>query len=390
MSESTFDVMTGNKAAATAVKLARVEVMSAFPVTPQTTITQYLSEFAANGEIKGEFVNAEGELSTQVIVQAASRAGARAFVCTSGPGQLYMHHPMHSTSASRLPVVMATVHRGNKSMQPDHTDLMSQTWTGWIQLYVENNQEILDTHLMAYKIAEDKRVRLPIAIGYDGYVLSYTAEPVEVPSQKTVDDWLPPYEYESILPKDYDPATGGRGFGGGGGDPQQGWITHHKALLNALPVIKEINDDYGKVFGRKYGNGLTETYKTEDAEAVMVAMGSMAGTARAAIDKMQADGKPIGLIKLKCYQPFAVEDFQKYGKKYKAIGMIDRNVCLGHGGAGYRLIRNTLYDMDERPKVLQFHAGLAGKEVRVGDIERVGDKILKAARGEKVSQVEWV
>ena len=145
--------MVGNKAAATAVMLARVEVMSAFPVTPQTTITQYLSEMVANGEIKGEFVNAEGELSTQVIVQAASRAGARTFVCTSGPGQLYMHHPMHGTSSSRLPVVMATVHRGNKSMQPDHTDLMSQTWTGWIQLYCENNQEVLDTHLMAYKLS---------------------------------------------------------------------------------------------------------------------------------------------------------------------------------------------------------------------------------------------
>jgi len=243
---------------------------------------------------------------------------------------------------------------------------------------------------MAYKLAEDKRVRLPVAIGYDGYVLSYTAEPVEVPSQKSVDDWLPPYEYRSILPKDYDPATGGRGFGRRGGDPQQGWITHHEALLNALPVIKEINEDFGKVFGRKYGNGLTETYKTEDAEAVMVAMGSMAGTARAAIDNLQADGKPIGLIKLKAYLPFAVEDFQEYGKKFKAIGMIDRNVCLGHGGAGYRLIRTSLYDMDERPTILQFHAGLSGKEVRVGDIEKVGKKILKAARGEKVSQVEWV
>ena len=389
MSESTFEVMVGNKAAATAVKLARVEVMSAFPVTPQTTITQYLSEMVANGEIKGEFVNAEGELSTQVIVQSASHAGARTFVCTSGPGQLYMHHPMHTTAARRLPVVMATVHRGNKSMQPDHTDLMSQTWTGWIQLYCENNQEILDTHLMAYKLAEDKRVRLPVAVGYDGYVLSYTAEPVGVPSQKSVDDWLPPYEYQSILPKDFDPSTAGRGWGTRG-DPQGPWMSHHEAILNARPIIKEINEDYGKVFGRKYGNGLTDTYKTEDAEAVIVAMGSMAGTARAAIDVLQADGKPVGLIKLKAYQPFAVEDFKEYGKKHKAIGMIDRNVCLGHGGAGYRLIRDTLYDLEDRPKVLQFHAGLSGKEVRVGDLVRVGEKTLKAAKGEKVSQVEWV
>jgi pyruvate ferredoxin oxidoreductase alpha subunit len=266
---------------------------------------------------------------------------------------------------------------------------MSQTWTGWIQLYCENNQEVLDTTLMAYKIAEDKRVRLPVAIGYDGYVLSYTAEPVEVPAQDAVDAWLPPYEYDSILPKDFDPATGGRRFRGRG-DPQQGWITHHEAVLGALPVIKEVNEDYGKVFGRKYGDGLIEEYKTKDAEAVIVAMGSMAGTARAAIDKLNEDGKTVGMIKLKSYQPFPVEDFQALGKKVKAIGMIDRNVCLGHGGAGYRLIRNSLYDMDDRPKVLQFHAGMAGKEVRVGDIVRVGEKVLKAAKGEKVSQVEWV
>ncbi|HUS79564.1 MAG TPA: pyruvate ferredoxin oxidoreductase, partial [Patescibacteria group bacterium] len=195
-----FEVMVGNMATATAVKLARVQVASAFPVTPQTTITEYLSEMVANGELDAEFVNAEGELSTQVIVQAAARVGVRTFVCTSGPGQLYMHHPMHSTSSGRLPVVMATVHRGNKGMQPDHTDLMSQMWTGWIQWYVENNQECLDTILMAYKVAEDDRVRLPIAMGYDGYVLSYTAEPVEIPSQESVDAWLPPWHSESIMP----------------------------------------------------------------------------------------------------------------------------------------------------------------------------------------------
>lgn len=386
-----FDVMVGNKAAATAVKLARVQVASAFPVTPQTTITEYLSEMVANGELDAEFVNVEGELSTQVVVQAASRAGARTFVCTSGPGQLYMHHPMHGTASGRCPVVMCTVHRGNKSMQPDHTDLMSQMWTGWIQWYAENNQEILDSVLMAYKVAEDERVRLPIAVGYDGYVLSYTAEPVEVPTQESVDAWLPPYKQASILPKDYDP-TRRRSRGGGGGvrDAQSGWINQHKLLLDAEDVVKEVNEDYGKVFGRKYGNGLTETYKTEGAEAVIVAMGSMAGTARAAIDKLNADGKKVGLIKLKCFLPFPVEDFKAYAKEFNVIGMIDRNICMGHGGAGFRLIRNSLYDMDDKPTILQYHAGLAGKEVRVDDLVRVGERTLKAAQGEKVPQVEWV
>ena len=299
-----FEVMVGNKATATAVKLARVKVASAFPVTPQTTITEYLSEMVANGELDAEFVNAEGELSTQVIVQAASRVGVRTFVCTSGPGQLYMHHPMHQTSANRLPVVMATVHRGNKGMQPDHTDLMSQMWTGWIQLYVEHNQEALDTVLMAYKVAEDPRVRLPVAVGYDGYVLSYTAEPVEIPSQEAVDAWLPPYKaMPSLLPDEVGPESMGRGFGGGG-DPQDPWREHHEAVLGAREVVKEVNEDYGRVFGRKYGDGLIEKYRCDDAEAVLVAMGSLAGTARAAVDRLQEDGKKVGLVKLKCLLPF--------------------------------------------------------------------------------------
>jgi pyruvate ferredoxin oxidoreductase alpha subunit len=377
-----FEVMVGNKATATAVKLARVQVASAFPVTPQTTITEYLSEMVANGELDAEFVNAEGELSTQVIVQAASRVGARTFVCTSGPGQLYMHHPMHQTSSNRLPVVMAVVHRGNKSMQPDHTDLMSQMWTGWIQLYVENNQEVLDTVLMAYKIAEDERVRIPVAVGYDGYVLSYTAEPVEIPDQGKVDSWLPPYKaIPSFLPGEQDPPSRIR----------VPWKEHHEIIVNSQKVIMEVNDSYGKTFGRSFGNGLTETYRTEDADAILVAMGSIAGTARAAVDRLWEDGKKVGLVKLKCFLPFPVEDFKVYGEKYRAIGMLDRNICMGHGGAGYRLIRDTLYDLDNRPSVLQFHTGMAGKEVRVDDVYDIGEKVLKVAKGGKVStSVNWV
>ena len=385
-----FEVMVGNKATATAVKLARVQVASAFPVTPQTTITEYLSDMVANGELKAEFVNVEGELSSHVVVQAASRVGARTFVCTSGPGQLYMHHPMHQTSDNRLPVVMATVHRGNKGMMPDHTDLMSQLWTGWLQLYVEHNQEALDTCLMAYKIAEDDRVRLPLAFGYDGYVLSYTAEPVEIPAQEDVDDWLPPYKASpSILPDEVLPEHLGGRYSQGG--PQERWQTHHEAIVSAKDVIVEVNESFGKKFGRSYGNGLTEEYRTEGAEAVLVAMGSLAGTARTAIDRLQDDGLKVGLVKLKCFVPFPKEDFLEIGKKVGAIGMIDRNVCLGHGGAAYTQIRNAIYELEERPSVLEFYAGMGGKEVRVDDFYKVGEKTLKVAKSGGVSTLEeWV
>jgi pyruvate/2-oxoacid:ferredoxin oxidoreductase alpha subunit len=383
--------MVGNKACATAVKLARVQVASAYPVTPQTTITEYLSEMVANGEMKCEFVNAEGELSTQVIVQAASRVGARTFVCTSGPGQLYMHHPMHDTASRRAPVVMATVHRGNKGMQPDHTDLMSQMWTGWMQWYVENNQEVLDTCLMAYRVAEDKRVRLPVAFGYDGYVLSYTAEPVEIPEQAEVDAFLPPYvPMPNILPDKVDPASFGRGFGEEL-DPQVPWRTQHEALVKAKDVIKEVNEEYGKRFGRKYGDGLVEEYRCDGAEAVLVAMGSIAGTARASVDRLRDAGHNVGLVKLKCFVPFPKEDFQRIGGQVGAIGMVDRNVLMGMGGAGFTYLRNAMYELEDRPKVLQFHAGLGGKEVKVADLVKAGEKTLKAARGEKVaSMVEWI
>jgi pyruvate ferredoxin oxidoreductase alpha subunit len=384
-----YEVMVGNKAAATAVKLAKVQVASAFPITPQTTITQYLSEMYAAGEWDFDFVNVEGELTSQVVVQAASRVGARTFTCTSGPGLLYMHHPMQTTGSSRLPVVMAIVHRGYKGMQPDHSDLMSQQWTGWGHQYVEHAQEILDSLLMAYKVAEDARVRIPIAVGYDGYVLSYTAEPVEIPDQEEVDKWLPPYKpMPSVLPDEVDPSTFARGWGGG--DPQMPWKIHHEAILKIEDVLKETMDSFEKTFGRRYGNGMIEPYKMENAECAIIAMGTIAGTCKAAVDKMQAEGKKVGLIKLRSFIPFPVKDFQEWAKKLDGFAVVDRSICPGKGGPAFSKLRDSLYDLEDKPVTLQFHAGLGGKEVRVHDFEMVGDKILEAAKGGKVEKVTWV
>lgn len=384
-----YEVMVGNKAAATAVKLAKVQVASAFPITPQTTITQYLSEMYAAGEWDFDFVNVEGELTSQVVVQAASKVGARTFTCTSGPGLLYMHHPMQVTGSSRLPVIMAVVHRGYKGMQPDHSDLMSQQWTGWGHQYVEDAQEILDSLLMAYKVAEDPRIRIPIAVGYDGYVLSYTAEPVEIPDQGGVDKWLPPYKpMPSVLPDEVDPATFSRGWGGG--DPQMPWKIHHEAIMKIEDVLKETMDSFEKTFGRRYGNGMIEPYMMEDAECAIIAMGTIAGTCKAAVDKMQAEGKKVGLIKLRSFIPFPVNDFQEWAKKLDGFAVVDRSICPGKGGPVFGKLRGSLFDLEEKPVTLQFHAGLGGKEVRVHDFEMVGDKVLKAAKGGSVEQVTWV
>lgn len=384
-----YEVMVGNKAAATAVKLAKVQVASAFPITPQTTITQYLSEMYAAGEWDFDFVNVEGELTSQVVVQAAARVGARTFTCTSGPGLLYMHHPMQVTGSYRLPVIMAVVHRGYKGMQPDHSDLMSQQWTGWGHQYVEHAQEILDSLLMAYKVAEDPRIRIPIAVGYDGYVLSYTAEPVEIPAQEEVDKWLPPYKpMPSVLPDEVDPATFSRGWGGG--DPQMPWKIHHEAIMKIEEILKETMDSFEKTFGRRYGNGMIEPYMMEDAECAIIAMGTIAGTCKAAVDKMQAEGKKVGLIKLRSFIPFPVKDFQEWAKKLDGFAVVDRSICPGKGGPVFGKLRGSLFELEEKPVTLQFHAGLGGKEVRVHDFEMVGDKVLKAAKGGSVEQVTWV
>ena len=384
-----YEVMVGNKAAAVACRLARVQVASAFPITPQTTITQYLSEMHANAEWDFDFVNVEGELSSQVVVQGASRVGARTFTCTSGPGLLYMHHPMQGTGSGRLPVVMAVVHRSYKGMQPDHSDLMSQQWTGWSHLYVEHAQEILDSLLMAYKIAEDPRVRIPGAVGYDGYVLSYTAEPVDIPDQALVDDWLPPNKaMPSILPDEVDQSTFSRGWGGG--DPQDRWKSHHDAIIGIEDVLKETMDSFDKTFGRRYGNGMIEEYRMEDAEVAIMAMGTIAGTCKAAVDKMQAEGKKVGLIKLRSFIPFPEKDLTEWAKKLGGIAVVDRSICPGKGGPVFSKLRDTLYDMEDKPKILQFHAGLGGKEVRVHDFEAIGDKILSYAKGGKADKVTWV
>ena len=386
-----FEVMVGNKAVAYAAKLARVKYVSAFPITPQTTIVQYLSDMVATGEMDAEYVTMEGELSCQASAITASTT-VRSFTATSGPGLLYMHHPLHMTSWARLPLVMAVIHRTTKGMSPDQMDTMSQRDTGWLQLECQNAQELLDTGLMSFKIAEDPRVRLPLIFAGDGYILSYTSEPVEIPAQEEVDAFLGPYKRPyPMFPEEAEASRKLMGEMWGGGDPQDQWRVQQEAAENAKTVIKEVNAEFQKWFGRSYGNGLVEEYKCEDVDAVIVAMGTIASTAKTAIDQMQKDGKKIGLVAIKSFKPFPSEEFQRIAGYVDAMGVIDRNISTGtQGGITYTEIRHALYDLDDKPKTINFFAGLRGKEVRVRDIKKMAEKTLKVARGEKVdSRVEW-
>jgi pyruvate/2-oxoacid:ferredoxin oxidoreductase alpha subunit len=388
-----FEVMVGNKAVAHAVRLARAKFISSFPITPQTTIVQYIADMVANGEIDAEFVTTEGELTAQASAFSAGAAGVRAFTATAGPGLLYMHHPMIATRNNRIPVVMAVMHRGIKGMDPDQTDMMAQRETGWMMMECDSGQEVLDTGLMAYKIAEDERVRLPCLFAGDGYILSYTDEPIDIPDEAKVDAFLPPYK--TMIPLLPDQGKENRDFQmqqwSIGQDVQTTFIEDQQAMENAKKVIKEVNTEFKKMFGRGYGNGLVEEYKTKDVDAVIIAAGTIASTARVAIDKLQSEGKKVGLVRLKTFKPFPAEEFQRIGPKVKAMGIIDRNISIGSGGWAFGEIRNAMYEVEERPRTLQFHAGLNGKEVRVQDIIKIGEKTLKAASGMKVSPlVEWV
>lgn len=381
------ELMVGNKAVAYGAKLARVQVISAYPITPQTTIVQYLADFIADGELKARFIEVESELSAMVSVQGASFAGARVFTATSGPGLLLMHHPM--MECGDLPVVMGVVHRSNKSMQPDHSDLMAQRDNGWIQLYCENNQEALDTAIMSYKIAEDPRFTTPTIFGIDGYILSYTAEPVEIPDQEKVDEWLPPLK-ASWAPDINIPVQEWKKRQGRLSGSQKAWIDHDTKFRNNLGVIKEVNTSFEKTFGRGYGNGLLEEYLCEDAEAVIIAMGTIASTARVVVEDLQKEGKKIGLVKLKCYRPFPADDIKSLAKKYHAIGVIDRNVSLSANGNVFNESRSAIYDMMERPKILGFHTGMAGSEVTPEIIRKIAEKTLKSIKEPVPTIVEWV
>jgi len=381
------ELMVGNKAVAYGAKLARVQVVSAYPITPQTTIVQYLAEFIANGELAARFIEVESELSAMVAVQGASFAGARVFTATSGPGLLLMHHPM--MEGNDLPVVMGIVHRSSKSMEPDHSDLMAQRDSGWIQLYCENNQEALDTAIMSYKIAEDPRLYTPCTFAIDGYILSYTAEPVEVPDQDSIDEWLPPFKPKWVPDVNVSFSEWRkqqRRFYGN----QKAWIDHDSHFKKSLSIISETHADFEKTFGRSYGNGLLEEYSCEGAEAVIVAMGTIASTARSVVDDMRAEGKRIGLVKLKCYRPFPAEELKKLASKYNALGIIDRNISLGAGGNVFNETRSAVYDMGDRPRILGFHTGMAGNEVTPAMIRKIAEKTVRAV-GERLEPiVEWV
>lgn len=388
MTNETLDFITGNEAVAYAVKLARVKVIASYPITPQTRVVEKLSEYIANGELDAEYILVEGEHSCFAAMRGAGMCGVRTFTATCGPGLMYAHENLIPIHRDRIPLVIAVPNRSYTSLFVDYTDSMCEATTGFIQLFVESAQEALDTTLQGFRIAEDHGVLMPLMVLYDGFVTSHTGATVRLPSQEDADKFLPPFEPYAVR---IDPSRSVHIQFDRPAIPLQE-MEHEQALTNAKEVIKKANDEYAKIFGRRYGDGLLESYMAEDAQAVLVTMASMTGTARHVVDTLREKGENVGLIKLRSFRPFPAEAFQELQKKYgfEAIGVCERDVTHGcNYGEVYGDLKAALYDMDERPKLLNFILGLGGSDIRVPQLTAVCEKVLEAAKTGKVEKATW-
>ena len=351
-----------------AVRLANADVVAAYPITPQTHIVEHLSELVADGHLDAEFIPVESEHSAMSCCIGSSAAGARTYTATSSQGLALMHEMIYIPPSLRLPIVLTVVNRALSapiSIWNDHSDIMAERDTGWIQVFAENGQECLDLTLQAFRIAEHPEVMLPVAVNLDGFILSHVIEPMIMPDQAEVDKFLPPYRTNFRL----DPA---RPLSMGMfGIPEVYYETKKavdEALINSEKVIKEVWKEFEAGFGRKYQT--VETYKTEGAETILVTMGSIGETAMTAVDAMREKGLPVGLVRIRLWRPFPDQDFKAAVAGAKKIGVVDRCLTLGsHGNPVFQEIRSLLYPLADRPKVFNFALGIGGRDVTRDDFE---------------------
>ncbi len=352
-------VITGNQAVAYGVILSRVDVVSAYPITPQTTIVEELSELIASGRLKTKFLKVESEHSAMAALIGASTGGVRCFTATSSHGLAYMHEMLHWASGARLPIVMVNVNRAIGppwNIWSDQSDSLSQRDTGWIQLYCENNQEVLDTILQAFRIAET--ARLPVMVVLDAFVLSHTAEPVEIPSMEGVDFFLPPYcpDYPIDVqePRAYSVIATPEHF-------MEFRYKIQKAMEEVPEIGKNVDDEFRSRFGRGYG--AIERYGKEEAEVLLMTSGTVTSTSRMVIQKLNKEGVSVAGIKIKRFRPFPSEEIYRAIKGVKKLAVIDRNLSAGVGGIFAQELRAALYPKEERFPVFGFISGLGGRDI---------------------------
>ncbi len=366
-------------AAAEAVGMCNIDVAAVYPITPQSHIAEHLSEIVADGRIDAEYVTVESEHSSMSVCIGASATGARAYTATCSQGLMLMHELLPIASAMRLPIVMSVANRpvnAPLNILSDHSDIMPQRDSGWIVIFSENGQEVIDLTLQAYRIAEDKDVMLPVIICLDGFILTHMVEPVEFPEQKEVNKFLPDRVPYATLHPDK-PLTMGA-FAMSDYYPQM-MRAKDEALVNSKKTILKIWDEWEKRFGRRYRP--VETYKAEGAEVLLLIMGSMGETAELAVDELRDKGVAVGLIKIRLWRPFPFDELRKAVKGARILAVMDRAVSFGDsGGPVFADVKSALYSEDNRPLIVNYIMGLGGRDVSVEDFVNMAESAVKAKK----------
>ena len=372
-------VISGNHAVAYGVMLSHPKVIAAYPITPQTTIVEYLASSCADGTLNAKFINVESEHSAMAACIGASATGVRVFTATASHGLALMHEMLHIASFMRLPIVMANVNRalGIWNIHSDQTDSLSQRDTGWLQFYCQSNQEVLDTVIQAYKISE--KVALPSMLVLEGFLLSHTSEIVDIPEIELVDSYLPEYSPLYMLNPE-DPHAFGAIV-----SPEHYLEFRYKAqkaMHDALIIVKEVGEEFEEVFGRSYG--LIEKYKTEDAKLILAASGTVASTSRLVVDERRERGEKVGMVNIRLFRPFPTEEIRMALQGAEKVAVIDRNISLGGGGVFAQEIKSSLCNLLHKPLVYGFIAGLGGRDVTPKLIHHVIGHTLATERPEEI------
>jgi pyruvate ferredoxin oxidoreductase alpha subunit len=388
------ELITGSEAIAIACQLADVDVITGYPIRPYDTVMQYIAKLVANGEFDCEYIIAEGEHSQFEIVKHASAVGARVFTGSSGVGWMYAMECLTVTPALRIPMVAMV---GNRALDDpgafgvEHNDALVVRDLGWQLVWVDTAQEALDTALIAYRVAEDRRIFLPCAISCDGAFLTHSQGLVKIPSKEQVESFLPRYDRGNLLLHPDNPITVA---------PQanEDWLMEIRrqtaaAMERSQSVIREAYREFEKIFHRTYGNPFFEEYMTDDADVVLVGMGTLSTPVKVAIREMRKQGKKVGFVRVRWFRPFAAEELAKSLGRFKAVGVIDRDFSLGSpylSGVLATEVRTALYPTAKRPAVIGFICGLGGREVTLPDVHKMADSIYQAAEGKSQPLTQWI
>jgi pyruvate ferredoxin oxidoreductase alpha subunit len=384
-----MEIFEGSMAVARAVKACEPGVISAYPISPQTHIVEALAKMVADGELNSQYVLADSEFSAASIVYGASATGIRSYTASSSQGLLLMTEVIYNAAGTRLPMVITGVNRALSapiSIQVDHQDTLSLRDSGLIQFYAESAQEAYDMHIQAFRIAEDPDILLPVMICMDGWVLTHSYEPVQLLDQKSIATFLPPYRPVHYLDPQ-NPLT----FGSYAEDDVLMELKYmiQAAMDRAKGKIGEISSDFHRITGHP-GEGLIETYGTEQADTILVGMGSMVGTMKEAVDAMRADGLSVGLVKVRCYRPFPAEDILKSCQNAQAVAVLDRGFSMGSEGPLSLDLKAALSNL-EKPRIFSFIAGLAGREVTTETIRKIAVETMEATKSRRISRgSQWV